>query len=43
MCNHSCSVLAKWVTLIEGKKVNVHKASQAKVSGQLPFLELFNL
>ena len=33
-----CSALTQWVTLIEGKKINVHKASQAKVSGQLPFL-----
>ena len=38
MCNHTCSALTQWVTLIEGKKINVHKASQAKVSGQLPFL-----
>jgi len=33
-----CSALTQWVTLIEGKKVNVHQASKAKVSGQLPFL-----
>ena len=38
MCNRTCSALTQWVTLIEGKKINVHKASQAKVSGQLPFL-----
>jgi len=33
-----CSDLIQWVALIEGKKVNIHKTSQAKVSGQLPFL-----
>ena len=35
-----CSDLTQWVTLIEGKKVIVHAASQEKVSGQLPFLSL---
>ena len=33
-----CSALTPWVTLIEGKKVCVHAASEVKVSGQLPFL-----
>jgi len=33
-----CSALTQWVMLIKGKKVSVHAASQAKVSGQLPFL-----
>jgi len=38
MCNRTCSALTQWVMLIKGKKVSVHAASQAKVSGQLPFL-----
>jgi len=43
MGNHSCSALTQWLKLIEGKKVNAHKASRAKVGGQLPFLGLTGL
>jgi len=38
----SCSAVTKSARLIKGMKINVHKAPQAKVSGQLPFLGLIH-